>query len=281
MTLESVSYQIEVAPERVVRGTIVCPPPELCPAPVVVFCHGFKGHKDWGGWPWWSERLAERGFATHRIDFSLNGVGPSGAHDDLEKFSRNTYGAEMEDLRAVLDGRDQWRLPDGVASEQIALVGHSRGGLVSLLYAATDSRVAAVVTLGAPGNSDRFGPEQKDEWRRQGVLEIENARTGQKLPLDVSVLDDFERRRAEYDVPAAVARRPVPTLVIHGQEDETVPVAEAHQIHDHVADSRKRIVILSGTGHTFDTVHPFTGPTPALETTVSETSAWLEEQLTS
>lgn len=31
------------------------------PRPVVVFCHGFKGFKDWGPFPEWGRRLAQAG----------------------------------------------------------------------------------------------------------------------------------------------------------------------------------------------------------------------------
>ena len=32
------------------------------PKPIVIFCHGYKGYKDWGAWNLVAERFAEEGY---------------------------------------------------------------------------------------------------------------------------------------------------------------------------------------------------------------------------
>ena len=42
------------------------------------------------------------------------------------------------------------------------------------------------------------------------------------------MLAEIEERRAELDILAAASTRHAPWLIVHGAEDESVPVAEAH-----------------------------------------------------
>ena len=41
--------------------------------PLIIFCHGYKGFKDWGAWPLLSEALAASGFVVIKFNFSHNG----------------------------------------------------------------------------------------------------------------------------------------------------------------------------------------------------------------
>ena len=58
--------------------------------PVVVFCHGFKGFKDWGPFPEWGRFLARSGFVAVHFNFSRNGVTPEAPTEftDLDAFAR-------------------------------------------------------------------------------------------------------------------------------------------------------------------------------------------------
>lgn len=278
-------YEIALPPSesnlsRTIRGTVELPPRAAWPAPVVLFCHGFKGFKDWGGWPWWTRALADRGFVVNRFNFSLAGVGPAlDRHDEPEKFAENHYGVEMADLSAVLDDVDRWGVPAEALGPARGVVGHSRGGFVSLLHAAQDTRVQALVTLGSPALGDRFTAEQKVAWRAQGHVEIVNARTGEVLKISSSVLDHFEQNRAQYDVERAVAARDVPTLVIHGDDDQTVEPREATMIHAAIPHAKKKLVVLPGAGHTFGVGHPFEEASSDLSLSLDAASAWLETHL--
>ena len=64
--------------------------------PVVVFCHGFKGFKDWGPFPTWGRRLADAGFVSILFNVSYNGVSPDRPTEftELERFAENTFNSE-------------------------------------------------------------------------------------------------------------------------------------------------------------------------------------------
>lgn len=114
--------------------------------PLLVVCHGFNAHKDWGPFPLFGRRFAALGFASVVFNFSHNGIGDNfKKFTEYDKFSRNTIGKELEDLRALLDAVESGEVGNGtVDRRRVGLVGHSRGGGVAMLHASLDERVRAV-----------------------------------------------------------------------------------------------------------------------------------------
>ena len=41
--------------------------------PLIIFCHGYKGFKDWGAWNLMAEAFAKIGFCFIKFNFSHNG----------------------------------------------------------------------------------------------------------------------------------------------------------------------------------------------------------------
>ena len=61
--------------------------------PLVIFCHGYKGYKDWGAWDLVAERFAEEGYFFLKFNFSHNGGTVQNPIDfpDLEAFAQNNF----------------------------------------------------------------------------------------------------------------------------------------------------------------------------------------------
>jgi uncharacterized protein len=250
--------------------------------PTVVICHGFKGFMEWGFFPHLAALLAERGFVAIRFNLSGTGMRPGDELvTDPDAFRENTYSRELADLLAVLAAAGETIAPGRVDRRRLGLFGHSRGGGAALLAAARPpwrERVRALVTWAAISDVDRFTPEQKEDWRRTGELPVVNARTGQRLALGRGLLDDLEERRAELDLLAAAAARGAPWLIVHGAEDESVPVAEAHRLAER-AGGDKELLVVPGANHTFGSRHPFAGPTPQLVQALNATQRWFRAHL--
>lgn len=246
------------------------------PRPAVVVVHGFKGFKDWGLWPALAERLARAGLSAVTFNLSGSGVDDSGEFVYPERFGHNTFSAELQDLRRVTDALAAGQL--GVAPPtSLGLLGHSRGGGMAVLHTAHDPRIAALATWAAISTVERWPGPQRAQWRAAGVNEVKNARTGQVLPLYPDVLDDIERNAAALDIEAAARRLAVPWLLVHGAEDEAVALAEGERLA--AAAPSARYLVIQGTGHTFGAVHPWGGPTPALERAVDATLAFFADTL--
>jgi pimeloyl-ACP methyl ester carboxylesterase len=233
------------------------------PKPVVVFVHGFKGFKDWGHFPLVARYFAAQGFVCVKLNLSHNGVVVNGNGDleDLEAFGRNNFSIELDDLGQLLDDLHTPGATPVPAAEmdltRLYLVGHSRGGGLALLKAAEDPRVRAVATWAAVADVDQRWPQaMMDEWKRTGVLHVPNTRTGQQLPLHYQIVEDYIANRPRLDIPHNVRRKlHQPLLLIHGDEDETVPVAAASTLHQLKPDAE--LLIVPGATHMFGGAHPW------------------------
>lgn len=248
------------------------------PRPAVLILPGFKGFKEWGMFPALAERVARAGFSAVSINVSGAGVDGNGRFVYPERFGHNTFSAELEDVRRVLDALEHGHL-GMVRTSSVGLVGHSRGGGMAILTAGRDPRVHALVTWAAISTVDRW-PDKVEEWRTAGKLDITNARTGDVLPLYVDVLDDAIRNREQLDIAAAAGRVTVPWLLLHGSADPSVSPAEARILSAAAAPSNPpRLIIIEGAGHTLGAVHPFAGMTPDLAQALDETLKWLGRYL--
>ena len=244
----------------------------------MVVVHGFKGFKDWGLWPPFAERLARAGFSAVTLNLSGSGVDDTGEFVFPERFGHNTFSAELQDLSRVMDALAAGNL--GVAPPAtVGLLGHSRGGGISVLHAAADRRVHALVTWAAIATVQRWSPAERAAWRAAGVNQVKNARTGQVLPQYTGLLDDIERNAAALDIEAAAGRIAVPWLIVHGSEDEAVAPLEGERLARAGSPATTRFVLIEHAGHTFGAAHPWRGATPELERVMDDTLAYFAAEL--
>jgi uncharacterized protein len=246
--------------------------------PAVVVLHGFKGFKDWGMFPPLTERLARAGFTAVSLNLSGSGVDDAGEFSLPDRFGHNTFSAELEDARRVIDALLQGEL--GVPPPStLGMIGHSRGGGIAVLHTARDPRLRALVTWSAISRVERWPADQRSAWRTAGHTEIQNARTGQILPLYTDVLDDIEQNADSLDIEAAAGRIAVPWLILHGTEDESVGFSEAESLKAASSRKKTRLLPIERGGHTFGATHPWRSSTPQLDTVFDATTEWLAAHL--
>jgi uncharacterized protein len=249
------------------------------PRAAIVICHGFKGFREWGFFPSLARAAARRGFAAVTFDFAHNGVGDDGVDfSALDRFATNTHTRNLEEIDLVLGALTGGPLLPH-PPERVALLGHSRGGAEALLVAARDTRIDALVTWSAIASiGSRWSDEQIATWESGGTVSIPNARTGQQMPLGPDYWRDIKDHHDRLDVLAHADRLAVPWLIVHGEEDETVPVADARALFD-AAGPAAELCLIEDATHTFRAVHPYAGPTPELRTAAQTTLSWLHDQL--
>lgn len=248
--------------------------------PAVLLLHGFKGFKDWAFLPPLAERLARAGFTAVTCNLSGSGVDAAGEFTDPDRFGHNTYSAELTDTRTIIDALAAGNL--GVAPPRgIGLFGHSRGGGIALLHTSRDPRIGALVTWSAISSVDRWNEAVKDDWRSRGRIDVVNSRTHQILPLYLDLLEEVERQEdGRLNLAAAAAEVHVPWLLLHGEHDETVDVAEGERLKSLAPEASSRLMLVTGASHTFGTRHPWAGPTPEYERAASATIEWFGNALT-
>lgn len=226
--------------------------------PLVIFVHGYKGYKDWGAWDLMAEKFAESGFFFVKFNFSHNGttVDDPLHFADLEAFGNNNYTKELSDLGIVID----YFIKDPhVDSEKIILIGHSRGGGISIIKTFEDERINGLITLASIDTLDRFPTgELLENWKREGVYYVLNGRTQQEMPHYYQFYEDYEKNIHRFDVERATEMAKAYMLIIHGTEDEAVNVKHAE--HLHILNPNSELFLIEGGNHTFGAKEPWNNP---------------------
>jgi alpha-beta hydrolase superfamily lysophospholipase len=230
--------------------------------------------------PYAAEKLSAHGLDAVTFNFSHNGVGEN-PHEftELEKFAKNTYSRELEDLDKLIGTvRENKLFPaDG---KPLFLLGHSRGAGVSLIHAFDHpGDIAGVISWNGIAAVDIFSKENKDEMRTKGRTYTLNARTKQNMPLDKEILDDMERNKERFDIVERIKNAAVPIVLIQGTDDHQRLKEGSAKLA--AANPAVQWIQVPGGNHTFNAVHPFQGETEPLRLAIEHTKAFVDRVLES
>jgi len=231
--------------------------------PIVIFCHGFKGFKDWGAWHLVAQEFAQKGIIFIKFNFSHNGTTPENLTDfeNLEAFSKNNYSKEISDLDFVLNYVFDKKFPVSeteIDFEKINLIGHSRGGGAVLVKTFEDEKISKTATWASIDSYDRFGTvAQIKDWEKKGEHIFVNGRTGQKMPIKYQFYEDFEQNKERLDIKNIVSKIEKPILVVHGTEDPAVHFECAQNLNSWAKSAK--LLAVENANHVFGASHPFIG----------------------
>ena len=229
--------------------------------PVLLFCHGYKGFKDWGVWNLMATAFAESGIFFVKFNFSHNGGTLEQPIDfpDLEAFGRNTFTKELDDLEVVLDWltSGDHGLAAHIDTGNITLMGHSRGGGTAIIKASEDARIKKLVTLASVSDFAARFPQGEafNAWKEAGIGYVTNARTLQQMPHLFSFYEDFKTNEERLTISKAAKQLKKPFLIIHGTADPTVKVDNAEHLQHWQPDAQ--LLLLEGSDHVFGASHPW------------------------
>jgi putative redox protein len=201
--------------------------------PGVILCHGFPtgpldARQAGVTFPQLMDRIAnDLGWAA--LTFTFRGCGTSEGDFSMQGW--------VDDLRAAVDHLEETVSPNG-----IWLVGTNTGGALALCVAADDPRIRGCALLGARADFD--------DWAGQPGRFLEYAREigAIRTPGFPKVFDEWSREFRRFR-PVDAARRfaPRPLLVMHGEDDESVPVADSRVLTEAHGSAELRVVL--GAGH--------------------------------
>ena len=243
----------------VLGGTLTMPTNTRGPVPAVVTITG-SGQQDRdeyipfaGGIRLFrqvADTLSRRGIAVLRLDD--RGLGASGGDP-----SAGTSADFADDIRSALA---YLRTRSDIDGTRLALVGHSEGGAIAPMIAATDPKLKAIVVMAGPGESgleismaqnkyivDRdsaLTPAKRDSILRAARAALDPAK--QTIP--------WVKFWMSYD-PAPVARNvKAATLILQGATDRQVPVDQAEKLAALIRAGGNRDVtvrVIPNTNHLF------------------------------
>lgn len=243
--------------------------------PCIVFCHGFKGYKDWGHFNLVANRWAELGYRVLKFNFSFNGGTSENPIDfsDLDAFAKNSYLKEVVDLNYVIDFlRSPENAPAEIRSQlqyfkvdKIAVIGHSRGAGVAAISSA-EKQVQAFAGWAGVSDFESRLPKQAElnQWKATGVRYILNGRTKQKMPMNYSFVEDFILNIDRLDISKAVNKLEEKAIWLHGDEDEAIPYESALELKDKC--EWLTLYPISNANHTFGGNHPYDRKTLPVDT---------------
>lgn len=201
--------------------------------PGVVICHGFPAGIGGGAnaartYPELADRLAnEMGWVA--LCFTYRGCGMSGGNFSI--------GGWLADTRAAVDElRSQSRI------EGVWVAGFGTGGALCICAAAADATIRGVAALGSPADFD--------DWASHPRRLLDHAREQNAIgdPSFPPAFDAWSRELREIRaVACATQLAPRPLLVVHGSEDDSVPVFDARVMSD--AHGSADLRIIQGAGH--------------------------------
>ena len=213
-------------------------------SPAVILCHGFTGHKIEAHFLFVTiaRYLQSKGIAVLRFDFA-------GSGESDGEFSDVTISGEVDDASAALDyliGRND------VDSGRIGLAGLSLGGGVAALLAERrKDDVQALALLSAVAS-----PARIISFIRTGKFETQLANWGYLDFGGLKVSRKFLQDAEHHDPAGAIAQFPKPVLIVHGDEDNTVPLSEAQTFQQarNQSSAPTQVEIIKGATHTYSTL---------------------------
>ena len=229
--------------------------------PLVIFCHGYKGFKDWGSWDLVAETFSNQNLFFVKFNFSHNGGTIDNPIDfpDLKAFSENNYTKELIDLDDILNLilSENFTHKNEIDISNITLIGHSRGGGISIIKASEDQRITKLITWASVSDyGSRFGSSiEIIEWQENGVKYVLNGRTKQKMPHLYQFYEDFQINRERLNIKHSVKKLEIPFLIIHAKGDPSVTIKEADSLNSW--NPKSVLFKIENSNHVFGASHPW------------------------
>lgn len=251
--------------------------------PLVIFCHGYKGFKDWGSWDLVAAYFSKAEIFFVKFNFSHNGGTVDNPIDfpDLEAFAENNYSKELDDLDAMINllSSENFEYHNHINTQDITVVGHSRGGGISIIKTSEDKRITRLVTWASVSSFGKRTSTTGDlvQWRKDGVKYVLNGRTKQQMPHNYQFYEDFKANEKRFDIASAIKRIEVPMLIIHAIDDSSVTFDEAKALNSWKPESE--LVGIRDSNHVFGAQHPWTQSQlpQALQLVVDKTIAFIKK----
>lgn len=227
--------------------------------PAVMLCHGFSGTRVEAHQLLVkaANALAAAGMIVVRFDFA-------GSGESDGEFVEMTPETEIEDAINIL----HWLAAQpGVDRSRLAMTGLSLGGLVTACAASRTNMPAAIALWSATAHmgqrmQERATEESTSQLQEKGYVDFRGNLVGRAFFQNAAQINPLQE--------ASQYRGKV--LIVHGTDDQVVPVAEAHEYSEAFKACYPQLYLMEGADHTFSSE---SWEANVIQTTVN----WMKEQL--
>lgn len=206
----------------------------------IIFCHGFPDSASGENGRRLGETFEELNYLTLRFSFSGTPLSDG-------KFEDKLMSQESAEIGDAIDF-----LTENYSFKKLVLLGHSTGAIDLSLYAHKDNRITKVILASPVADLKQavhydFTDEDINSFLKNGYVTY-NApgRWVDKKRLKKTFYDEF----FTLDLSAALKKITQPTLIIHGEKDELVPINEARKVFS-LLSCPKKLVIIKDADHSF------------------------------
>jgi uncharacterized protein len=204
--------------------------------PCVIICHGIPGSgsprpSNDPGYEGLAERFSSLGLAA--VIFNFRGCGDSGGDFDMMGWGR--------DLSAVLEKILNTPFIDPT---RIILVGFSGGGAAAINVSADNANVFGLAVVGTPSDFGIFSKDVSviiEDFKERGIIR------NPAFPVDPK---KWEHGFVEIEPRKWIAHfKGKSLLIIHGDDDELIPVEQAKELYSHAPSGITKLDIIQGGRH--------------------------------
>ncbi len=204
--------------------------------PVTILCHGLSSNKGRPKFIDLESALNGKGIATFRFDFF--GHGESGG-----KFEDLTLSEAVDDVEKAVN------FVKRLGYKKIALLGSSFGGAAAIIAAPEINGLFALALIAPVSNYEEKELEKNtkkglEEWRKKGYIYHVKS-NGTKQRLNYSFFEDLKKNNG-YE---AAKKINIPTIIIHGDKDEMVPLKQSKKAARIIKNCK--LEIIRGADHRF------------------------------
>ena len=209
---------------------------------ITVLCHGFTTDKNSSSNIMFEKILNENKISTFRFDFTGHG-------ESEGKLDEITISIAADDVLSAI------KFLKRRGYSKIGLIGSSFGGLASIL-ASSKSNDLHIIALKSPV-SDFYelfllqgGKQLIEKWRKDGYINY-TSNNGNNFKLNYSLLKEAQEINS-YKVAPKIK---IPVLIVHGDCDEAVPLAQSKKLASLLKNCK--LEIIKGADHRYSNPEHF------------------------
>lgn len=212
------------------------------PKPAMIFCHGFKGDKIGPHriFVKMARKLAKNGIAVFRFDYR-------GSGDSSGFFAETTISGQIADALIAINFVSGLEV---VNESQLGLLGFSLGGAIATCAAARSQQIENLVLWSAVADIKQVFLDQQpekaennlDKIQEQGYIDLNGFKLGKEFIEEIAEIKPLDEIK---DYQNSI-------FLLHGSEDETVPLENTEKYYDVACTSGCKKHIIIGADHKYN-----------------------------